>query len=71
MHSATLSLFPDYSWTAPLIVIGIAFFVVGLLMGLLSALPTTVRLRMEIRHLKRDLSAARDTQPPIANPPRV
>lgn len=54
-HSATLNLFPGYSWTAPLIVIAIAFFVVGLLMGLLSALPTMVRLRLEVGHLKRDL----------------
>ncbi len=57
---ATLNFLAGYAWTAPLILIGLAFFVVGLLAGLVSAVPSTVRLRMENGRLKRELRAARD-----------
>ncbi len=68
-QTATLNFLAGYSWQAPLILIGLAFFVVGLLAGLLSALPGLFRLRMENGRLKRDLRAARETPPPVAEPP--
>ncbi|WP_028226807.1 LapA family protein [Paraburkholderia ferrariae] len=66
---ATLHFLAGYSWQAPLILIGLAFFVVGLLAGLLSALPGIFRLRMENGRLKRDLRTARETPAPAVEPP--
>ncbi|MFC5428494.1 lipopolysaccharide assembly protein LapA domain-containing protein [Paraburkholderia denitrificans] len=66
---ATLSFLAGYAWQAPLILIGLAFFVVGLLAGLLSALPALFKLRMENGRLKRDLRTARETPAPVAEPP--
>ena len=68
-QTATLNFLAGYSWQAPLILIGLAFFVVGLLAGLLSALPGVFRLRMENGRLKRDLRVARETPTPSVEPP--
>jgi lipopolysaccharide assembly protein A len=68
-QTTTLNFLAGYSWQAPLILIGLAFFVVGLLAGLLSALPGVFRLRMENGRLKRDLRTARETPTPSAEPP--
>lgn len=54
-QGVTLNFFAGYTWTAPLILIGLAFFVVGLLVGLGSALPAIFRLRFENSRLKREL----------------
>ena len=56
-------------WPAPLILIGLAFFVVGLLAGLLSSLPSLFRLRMENGRLKRELRVARDVPVVPMEPP--
>jgi lipopolysaccharide assembly protein A len=62
--------FAGYVWRAPLILIGLAFFAVGLLAGLVSALPAVVRLKLENARLKRDLRAAREETPvPVVQPP--
>ena len=68
-QSTTLNFLAGYSWQAPLILIGLAFFVVGLLAGLLSALPGVFRLRMENGRLKRELRTARETPVVVAEPP--
>jgi lipopolysaccharide assembly protein A len=68
-QTVTLNFLAGYSWTAPLILIGLAFFVVGLLAGLISALPGVFRLRMENGRLKRELRVARETPPPVVEPP--
>lgn len=68
-QSATLNFLAGYAWTAPLILIGLAFFVVGLLAGLVSALPAMFRLRLENGRLKRDLKSARQTPPAVEEPP--
>jgi len=68
-QTVTLNFLAGYSWQAPLILIGLAFFIVGLLAGLLSALPALFRLRMENGRLKRDLRVARETPAPLAEPP--
>jgi putative membrane protein len=62
--------FAGYVWRAPLILIGLAFFAVGLLAGLVSALPAVVRLKLENARLRRDLRAAREETPAaVVQPP--
>jgi lipopolysaccharide assembly protein A len=68
-QTTTLNFLAGYAWQAPLILIGLAFFVVGLLAGLLSALPAIFRLRMESGRLKRELRTARETPVVPAEPP--
>jgi putative membrane protein len=68
-QTATLNFLAGYSWPAPLILIGLAFFGVGLLAGVVSALPAMVRLRLENGRLKRDLRAARETPAVVEEPP--
>jgi len=66
---ATLNFLAGYAWSAPLILIGLAFFVVGLLAGLVSSLPAMLRLRMENGRLKRELRVARETPVVVEQPP--
>lgn len=68
-QTATLNFVAGYSWPAPLILIGLAFFGVGLIAGLLSALPAIFRMRLENGRLKRDLRTARETPAVIDQPP--
>lgn len=69
----TLNLFLGHVWTAPLIMIGLAFFVVGGVIGVLATLPSLMRQRLELRRARRDLARAqRDPeatdQPPMLPP---
>jgi lipopolysaccharide assembly protein A len=68
-QTATLNFLAGYFWQAPLILVGLAFFVVGLLAGLLSALPAVFRLRMENGRLKRELRVVRDAPVVLEEPP--
>jgi uncharacterized integral membrane protein len=68
-QSASVS-FAGYVWQAPLILIGLAFFGVGLVAGLVSAMPALVRLKLEASRLRRELRAAREQTPPtVVEPP--
>jgi uncharacterized integral membrane protein len=66
---ATLNFVGGFVWPAPLIMIGLAFFVVGLLAGLASSMPAMFRLRLENGRLKRELRVARETPPVVEEPP--
>src|SRR5579859_5789061 len=68
-QTATLNFLAGYAWSAPLILIGLAFFVVGLLAGLVSSMPGMVRLRMENGRLKRELRVAREAPVVVEQPP--
>jgi uncharacterized integral membrane protein len=68
-QTAELKFLAGYVWQAPLILIGLAFFVVGLLAGLVSALPAMFRLRMENGRLKRELRIAREQPVAVEEPP--
>ncbi|MGI4812639.1 MAG: LapA family protein [Janthinobacterium lividum] len=61
-QDASLNLLANRAWTAPLILIGLAFFVVGLLAGALAVLPKLFRQRREIGRLRRELKVLRATQ---------
>ncbi|WJF91373.1 LapA family protein [Paraburkholderia bonniea] len=71
-QTATLNFLAGYVWQAPLILIGLVFFVVGLVSGLVSALPALFRLRLENSRLKRELRIAREApaavEPPLMPP---
>ena len=66
---ATLNFLAGYAWSAPLILIGLAFFVVGLLAGLVSSMPAMLRMRMENGRLKRELRVAREAPVVVEQPP--
>ncbi len=66
---ATLNFYLGHPWTAPLILIGLAFFMVGLLAGLLSATPALFRHKLENGRLKRELKSARVPRPQPEQPP--
>jgi uncharacterized integral membrane protein len=69
LQDASLNLLAGYTWTAPMIVIGLAFFVIGALAGLLAALPGWYRRGRENARLQRELRAMRDRQKPQDMPP--
>jgi uncharacterized integral membrane protein len=48
----------DTSWQAPLIIVALAFFVGGVVLGLLALLGTIFGLRREISRLKREVKAS-------------
>ena len=52
---AELHFFSGWSWQAPLIALLLAFFLGGVVSGMAAMLPTWLRLRLEIRRLKKSL----------------
>ena len=58
--------FFDNDWQAPLIIIVLAFFVAGALLGALSLLGTVFSLRREVSRLKRESARAREASHPVA-----
>jgi uncharacterized integral membrane protein len=70
LQDGSLNLLAGYTWTAPMILIGLAFFVVGALAGLLAAIPGWVRRGREVSRLKREIKSLREAQlPPREVPP--
>ena len=57
----------DYVWEAPLVIILLAFFSGGAVLGVLSVLGVIYRQRREIARLKRQ--AAKLQLPPTQEPP--
>ncbi len=53
----TLRFYFDLAWEAPLVVVLLAFFVAGALLGLLAALGAVLRQRRESARLRRELRA--------------
>jgi uncharacterized integral membrane protein len=47
----------DTSWQAPLVIVALAFFAGGVVLGVLALLGTIFRLRREISRLKREAKA--------------
>jgi putative membrane protein len=68
-HEATLNLLAGHVWQAPLILIGLAFFAVGAVAGLLFSMRTNVRRRIEINRLQREVRATRDALLSREDPP--
>lgn len=49
----TLKTFLGYEWQAPLVLVLLAFFIGGVIIGLLGLLGTVFRLKREINQVKR------------------
>ena len=69
LQDGSLNLLAGYTWTAPMILIGLAFFVIGALAGLLAALPGWLRRGREIARLKREIKVLRDGETNRELPP--
>lgn len=52
-QTVTLTLFLDYRWQAPLVLVLVVFFSMGLFLGLLSLLPTLWRHKRQARLKKK------------------
>jgi len=61
---ATLTLIFDHTWQAPLVVLLLAFFAGGAVLGALSLVGTLFRQRREIAQLKRALGKAEQASLP-------
>jgi putative membrane protein len=57
-ESVTLRFYFDLAWQAPLVVLLLAFFAAGAVLGLLAALGAVLRQRREASRLRRELRAA-------------
>jgi uncharacterized integral membrane protein len=68
---ATLRFYFDLAWEAPLVVLLLAFFAAGALLGLLAAVGGMMRQRREIWRLRREarVQAAPHDAPTLPPPP--
>jgi uncharacterized integral membrane protein len=62
LQSVQLNLLLGHVWNAPLIVVGLVFFVVGALAGVLAALPRLMRRGRETSRLRREVKLLREQQ---------
>lgn len=62
----TLRFILDYVWEAPLVIVLLAFFTGGAILGVLSVVGVIFRQRREISRLKRE--AAKPQLPAISEP---
>lgn len=71
LHEAQVKLFFDQEWTAPLVLILLAAFVIGMLSGVLAMLPPWWRQRRAARQAQRELADCESRQdlsiPPSAH----
>jgi putative membrane protein len=67
----TLRFWFDQAWQAPLVIVLLAFFAAGALLGLAATLGTTLRQRREILRLRREARARPQpqSQPAAPQPP--
>lgn len=64
----TLTLVLDYQWQAPLVILLLAFFAGGAILGVLSLVGPVFRQRREIARLKRTLAKAEHAPVPELPP---
>jgi putative membrane protein len=68
----TLRFYFDLAWQAPLVLLLLAFFTVGALVGLAATLTTILRQRRELQQLRREqrgpaAAAAQPRLPPVTD----
>ena len=54
LDPVTVRFYLDHDWQAPLVVVLLGFFAVGVVLGMLAMVGTLLRQRREISRLKRD-----------------
>ncbi|MDP1673867.1 MAG: lipopolysaccharide assembly protein LapA domain-containing protein [Burkholderiales bacterium] len=64
----TVRYYLGYRWEAPLVVVLLVAVCAGALIGLLTGLFQTLRLRRQIAALKRELDVARKPEAPVLPP---
>jgi putative membrane protein len=64
----TVRYFLGLEWQAPLIVVLLVFFGLGIALGVMAGVAITGRQRREILALKRELRAVRAAQAPVTPP---
>lgn len=64
----TVRYYLGYRWEAPLVVVLLVAVCAGTLVGLLTGLFQTLRLRRQIAALKRELGAVRPADAPVPPP---
>ena len=65
----TLRFVLDYAWEAPLVIVLLAFFAAGAILGMLSVVGVIFRQRREISRLKREAAKAQLPAMPELPPP--
>ncbi len=67
----SLRFFTGQVWQAPLVLVLLAFFVGGVILGALSLLGVIFRQRREISRLKRDAVGRKPAVPDVVVPPHL
>ena len=63
-----LRVMPGYFWEAPLVVVLLAFFAAGAVLGVLSVLGIIYRQRREVVRLKREMVKVIEPAKPLSTP---
>lgn len=77
LDPVTVRFYLDHDWQAPLVVVLLGFFAVGVVLGMLAMVGTLLRQRREISRLKRDArrqqrsAAESQARADAARPPAV
>jgi lipopolysaccharide assembly protein A len=66
---ATLRFYFDLAWQAPLVLMLLAFFAGGVLLGVLATVGTLLRQRRELSRLRREARAAGAERDRVSLPP--
>jgi putative membrane protein len=61
-QSVNFTLFLSHSWSAPLIVFLLGFFVAGVVVGLLASFGYYLRMRRDLSQLKKELRQRHQSQ---------
>ena len=67
--TVTVRAFLGYEWQASLVLVLLAFFGIGVALGLLACLPALFRQRRRISRLEREAAAARSREAAPRPPP--
>ncbi len=62
--TSELRFYGDFVWRAPLVVLLLVFFIAGFVFGVLALIPGVIRMRIELRRLRR-----LTTETPVVPPP--
>jgi putative membrane protein len=69
-QDATVHFFFGTQWQAPLVLVVLAAFAIGLVTGVLGMVPRWWKHRSALAHARRSKAAARDTEKPTASAPQ-